>query len=323
MSYKLSWRYKVNKLNNLSKLIGNTPLIRITYRYNNYIRNSYFKCEWYNLTGSIKDRVAYSIIKSSYDNGTLGPSQTIVETTSGNMGISFCAIGRYLGHRVVIFMPKSMSRERKEIIKLYGGELYECDTFEECFFESQKYAVSHSAFLGNQFENIYNIQAHYSTTAIEILEKIPHPKCFVAGVGTSGTLMGVGKKFKEICNSKIIAIEPKSSLILSSGVSQGAHKLQGLSDDIIPMIYDKNIVDDIISISDNDAIAMAQKLSTLLGLGVGISSGANFVGSVLSNIDDTISVFTDDNKKYLSTDLITPTKSALVDSIDLLQYEVI
>ena len=135
--------------------------------------------------------------------------------------------------------------------------------------------------------------------------------------------MGIGKKFKEVSHARIIAIEPKSSLILSSGYSEGSHKLQGLSDDIIPDLYDNNIVDQIVSVSDNDAIAMARKISSTLGIGVGISSGANFIGAVLSNIDNAISVFTDDNKKYVSTDLIFPTKSALVDSIELIDFEVI
>ena len=124
-------------------------------------------------------------------------------------------------------------------------------------------------------------------------------------------------------NTKIIAIEPKSSLILSTGKSKGHHKLQGLADDIVPKLYDPTLVDQVISITDNDAIAMAQKLCAKLGLGVGISSGANFLGAVLSNINNSITVFTDDNKKYISTDLTTATKSQLVDDIKLLSFSVV
>ena len=311
----------MNKLLNLEKMIGNTPLIRIKYRYKKTIRFSYFKCEWYNLTGSIKDRVALSIIKSAYAENKLHIGQTIVETTSGNMGISFSAIGKYLGHKVAIFMPRNMCNERKELIKLYGAELHEYNTFNQCFENAKIYADSHNGFLTSQFSNINNLYSHYNSTANEILEKIPTPKCFVAGVGTAGTLMGVGKKLKEVANTKIIALEPKSSLILSSGVSQGSHKLQGLSDDIVPDLYDCSIVDQIVSVADNDAICMAQKLSSQLGLGVGISGGANFIGTVLSNCN-TISIFPDDNKKYISTDLVSNYSSKLVDNIDLIDYEV-
>ena len=313
----------MDKISSLEKMIGNTPLISIKYRYLNKDHTIYFKCEWYNLTGSIKDRVALNIIKSAYAERLLSPGQTIVETTSGNMGISFSAIGKYLGHKVVIFMPHNMSSERKELIKLYGAELHECNSFDECFASAKIYAATHNAFQTNQFANTDNLYAHYNTTANEILEKIPTPQCFVAGVGTAGTLMGIGKKFKEVSHARIIAIEPKSSLILSNGYSKGIHKLQGLSDDIIPDLYDNTIVDQIVSVSDNDAIAMARKISSTLGIGVGISSGANFIGAVLSNIDNAISVFTDDNKKYVSTDLIFPTKSELVDSIELIDFEVI
>lgn len=312
----------MNKLSNLEKMIGNTPLIKIKYKYKGNIRYSYFKCEWYNLTGSIKDRVALGIIKSAYAEKKLHCGQTIVETTSGNMGISFSAIGKYLGHKVAIFMPSNMSNERKELIKLYGAELHEYSTFHECFENAKIYASTHNGFLTNQFSNINNLYSHYNSTANEILEKTPTPKCFVAGVGTAGTLMGIGKKLKEISNTKIVALEPKSSLILSSGVSQGSHKLQGLSDDIVPDLYDSSIVDQIISVADNDAICMAQKISSHLGLGVGISGGANFIGTVLLD-NDAVSVFPDDNKKYISTDLISNCSSKLVDDIELIDYEVI
>lgn len=313
----------MNRILNLEKLIGHTPMISIKYRYENQIKHVYCKCEWFSLTGSIKDRVALSILKNAYMDGSLSPNQPIVETTSGNMGISFSAIGKYLGHDVIIFMPSQMSRERKELIKLYGATLYECDSFEECFSRAKEYATKHNAYLTLQFDNPYNTLAHYSTTAMEIVEKIPTPTCFVAGVGTSGTLMGVGSHLKELSSTKIIAIEPKSSLILSSGRSQGEHKIQGLSDDIIPSIYNSGMVDNIISISDEDAIAMARKLSNTLGLGVGISSGANFAGAVLSNIDNAVTIFTDDSKKYITTELVLDTKSNLVDSIDLIDFEVI
>ena len=129
----------MNKINELKKLIGNTPLIKIVYKINGNVKNAYFKLEWYNLTGSIKDRVALSIIEEAYQNGNLKPGQTIVETTSGNMGISFSAIGKYLGHKVVIFMPKFMSKERQELLKLFGAELHLTESFEEAFVKAKEY----------------------------------------------------------------------------------------------------------------------------------------------------------------------------------------
>ncbi len=311
------------KISNLKKLIGNTPLVQIKYKYLGKIRNAYFKLEYYNLTGSAKDRVALSILTNALLDGSLKPNQTIVETTSGNMGISFSAIGSYLGHKVVIFMPKHLSDERKALLKLYGAELHLTNDFNEAFVKAKEYAKTHNAYLTKQFDNIYNVQAHYTTTAVEIAQVVPSPKYFLAGVGTAGTLMGVGSYLKNKYGTKVIALEPLSSKILSLGVSLGHHKLQGLSDEIVPSIYDPSLVDSIVSVADNDAIAMAQKLARELGLGVGISSGANFVGCVLTGKNNVISVFTDDNKKYLSCDLVKPTQSHLVDNIELLGMKVL
>lgn len=313
----------MREINDIKKLVGNTPLIKINFEYNNKRFSNYFKAEWYSLTGSIKDRVALSIFKNGYKNGTLKKGQEVVEVTSGNMGISLTAIGKYLGHNITIFMPKFMSVERKQILKLYGANLIETDSFEDAFNKSEIYAKENNAFLAHQFENKDNFLAHYSTTAKEILEQAETINGFIAGVGTSGTLTGIGTKLKEKLGIKIFALEPKSSLILSTGKSQGKHKLQGLSDEIIPKLYNKNLVDEIISVSDEDAIAMAQKLSRELGLGVGISSGANFIGSVLTNLNSVVSVFPDDNKKYLSTDLAVPITTPLVDSIRIINYEII
>ncbi len=310
-------------INDVKKLVGNTPLIKINFEYNNKQFSNYFKAEWYNLTGSIKDRVALSIFENGYKNGTLRKGQEVVEVTSGNMGISLTAIGKYLGHTITIFMPKFMSIERKQILKLYGANLIETENFEEAFEKSEKFAKENNAFLAHQFENKDNFLAHYTTTAKEILDQAETINGFIAGVGTSGTLSGIGKKLKEKLDVIIFALEPKSSLILSTGKSQGKHKLQGLSDEIIPKLYNKNLIDEIISVSDEDAIAMAQKLSGELGLGVGISSGANFIGSVLTNLNNIVSVFPDDNKKYLSTDLAIPISTPLVDSIRLINYEII
>ena len=194
------------KFNSLKNLIGKTPLIRITYKYNGVIKTACCKAEWYNLSGSIKDRVAYYILKKAYEDGTLTKDKTIVEVTSGNMGISFAAISRYLGNKMVAVMPKFMSIERFKILKMYGAELDLTDGFEEAFIEAETYK---DCFLPHQFENKYNALAHYETTAPEIEVQTDKYPCFIAGVGTAGTLNGCGRFFKEKHNSISVIIGPE------------------------------------------------------------------------------------------------------------------
>lgn len=292
----------------MDNLIGNTPLIKITYKYNDVVRSMYAKLEYYNYTGSIKDRIAYYIINKSYEDGTLKKGMPIIEATSGNTGISFSALGRYYGHDVHIFMPDWVSNERKNIMKFYGAKVYLVSRdeggFKECIKRADELSKKINGFRPNQFDNIKNVEAHYKTTGMEILNKVDNVEAFVSGIGTGGTLMGVGKRLKEYDNSKkIIAIEPDTLQILSKGEINGTHKIEGIGDDFIPSLVDRKLIDDIISINDEDAINMSRLLAKKFGLGVGISSGANFLGCVLSKYDNTVTVFTDDMKKYLSTDL--------------------
>ena len=311
------------KFNSLKNLIGKTPLIKIRYKYNGKVLTCCCKAEWYNLSGSIKDRVAYYILKKAYEEKLIDENSTIVEVTSGNMGISFAAISRYLGNKMVAVMPKFMSIERFKILKMYGAELDLTDGFEEAFIEAETYKHK-NCFLPYQFENKYNALAHYETTAPEIEAQTDKYPCFIAGVGTAGTLNGCGRYFKEKHNSKVFALEPLQSSILTLGKSLGSHQIQGLSDEIIPGLYPKDIVDDIIRIDDNDAICMAQKLAKTFGIGVGISSGANFLGCVVSGMDNALTVFADDNKKYLSTALSDNNLSSkFVDEIELIDFEVV
>lgn len=292
----------------MDNLIGNTPLIKITYKYNDVVRSMYAKLEYYNYTGSIKDRIAYYIINKSYRDGTLKKGMPIIEATSGNTGISFSALGRYYGHDVHIFMPDWVSDERKNIMRLYGAKVYLISRdeggFKECIRRADELAKKINGFRPNQFDNIKNVEAHYKTTGMEILNKVNNVEAFVSGIGTGGTLMGVGRRLKEYDkNKKIIAIEPDTLQILSKGDTSGTHKIEGIGDDFIPSLVDRKIIDNIISINDEDAINMARLLAKKFGLGVGISSGANFLGCVLSGYDNASTVFTDDMKKYLSTDL--------------------
>lgn len=330
----------VEKFTALEKLIGNTPLLKINFLYQGKPRSIYAKAEHYNLTGSIKDRMALHILKKAYENGEISKGETIVEATSGNTGISFTAIGRYLGHPVVIYMPDWMSAERKNLIRSYGGEVRLVSKEEGGFLGSiaqcGALAAKEKAFLPCQFSNVENSQAQFESTAPEIETQLAafqvQPVAVVAGVGTGGTIMGLGRYFKEKNpNFKAYPLEPISSPILSSGYKVGKHRIQGISDEFVPDLIKMDQLDDIITVDDGDAIIMAQKLSQELGLGVGISSGANFLGAIIAQdlLEDpqavVVTVFADDNKKYLSTDYV---KEELVKSdflstdVKLLNFEV-
>lgn len=291
------------------ELIGNTPMVKIKYRYQNKIRYVYAKLEYYNYTGSIKDRVAYYIINKSKELGLLKKGQPIVEATSGNTGISLAAIGAYFHHPVHIFMPDWVSEERIKIMRLYGAHVYlvskEEGGFGEAIRRSKELALEIDGFLPKQFENTLNLEAHYLGTAKEIVEQLPEVDAFVSGVGTGGTLMGVAKRLKEYNkNISISALEPEKMPLLSGGNIIGNHKIEGIGDDFIPDLVDQSLIDHIVLIHDEDAINMSRLLAKKLGLGVGISSGANFLASVLTQGKYVTTVFADDAKKYLSTSLV-------------------
>ena len=313
----------------MNKLIGNTPMIKITYKYKNKIKDMYAKLEYYNYTGSIKDRIANYIINESYKDGSLKKGMPIIEATSGNTGISFSALGRLYNHNVHIFMPDWVSSERINIMKMYGANVYlvskEEGGFKECIKRADELSKKINGFRPNQFDNIKNIEAHYNTTGKEIIESLNNINGFVSGIGTGGTLMGVSKRLKEYAkNIKIIAIEPDKLPILSKGINEGSHKIEGIGDDFIPSLVDKDLIDKVIDICDDDAINMSRLLSRKFGLGVGISSGANFLGCVLSDLDNVVTVFTDDMKKYLSTDLskdINKDKNLISNNIELISIK--
>jgi cysteine synthase len=307
------------KLHSISNLIGNTPLLAVEFYYKEKIRTIYAKAENLNMTGSIKDRMALYIIKKAYERGNIKTGAEIIEATSGNTGISFSAIGRALGHRVIIYMPDWMSRERIELIKSLGAKINLVSKEEGGFLGSinraEEYAQSNeNTFLPRQFSNEDNSFAHYETTGPELWWQLRfrslRPDAFVAGVGTGGTIMGVGKYLKEMHpDVKIHPMEPANSPTLTTGHKVGKHRIQGISDEFIPPIVDLKSLDHIVSVDDGDAIIMAQKLAAELGIGVGISSGANFIGALkiqneLGDDSIVVTVFPDDNKKYLSTDLL-------------------
>lgn len=301
-------------------MIGNTPLLEITLRFRGALRKVYAKAEYYNLTGSIKDRVAYHILKKAYENGTINPGDTIAEATSGNTGISFSAMGSYLGHPVVIFMPDWMSRERIALMESYGAKVHLVSHGEGGFLGSirmtRDLAARGGVFLPEQFSNPDNSEAHELFTGEEIVRQLRSfgkvADGVVAGVGTGGTVMGIAKRLKaENADCKVFPLEPSNSPTLSTGYKVGKHRIYGISDEFIPDILKLEETDSVISVDDGDAICMARLLSEKLGIGVGVSSGANFLGCLLAQeqigADSTVvTVFADDNKKYLSTDYSNP-----------------
>ena len=316
----------------MKNLIGNTPMIKIYYKYNNKLNYIYTKLEYYNLTGSIKDRVIYHILNKAINNNKLKENMPLVEATSGNTGISLSAIGAYLKHPVYIFMPDWVSKERLDIMKLYGANVKliskEDGGFKKCIELANKFAKENNGFLTNQFTNLDNVEAHYLTTGKEIVDKIK-VDAFVSGIGTGGTLMGIAKRLKQENNNvKIYALEP-SNMSLIKNNTVGSHKIEGIGDDFIPEIVNLDIIDDVILIDDNDAISMSNKISKNLGIGVGISSGANMLASILIKelgYKNVVTIFPDDNKKYLSTDLTKYEKvneNSILNKIELIEYEVI
>lgn len=313
----------------LKNLIGNTPMIKIDYKFKDRLGSVYAKLEYYNYTGSIKDRLAFYIIKKAKEDGLLKEGQPIVEATSGNTGISLAAVGAFYGHPVHIFMPEWASKERVEIMKLYGAKVYLVSKdvgFKGAIAQSKELAKKIGGFLTEQFDNELNVRMHYEWTALEIKKQLSGVDAFVSGVGTGGTLignaLGLKEKFKNI---KIIAMEPEKMPLLSNGKIIGNHKIEGIGDDFIPGLYDKNLIDQIILINDDDAINMTRILAEKLGLGVGISSGANFLASVLSGYDKVVTIFADDFKKYLSTDLVKTFahEKFISNEVELLGMEII
>ena len=320
----------------LDGLIGNTPLIKIKCKYKKKEINVFTKLEYYNLTGSIKDRVAYYMINEAKKRGKLKERQAIIEATSGNTGISLASIGAYYKHPVYIFMPDWASKERVELMKSYGANIIliskEEGGFIKCVEEAKKLAREKEGFLANQFGNKDNYKAHFETTGKEIVEELKEREetigGFVSGVGTGGTLMGIGDRLKqEYKNIEVVALEPDKMPIISKGEIISQHKIEGIGDDFVPYLLDKEKIDKIILVNDDDAINMSRKLAKELGLGVGISSGANLIAAVelAYKIDKNIvTVFADDNKKYLSTDLskeIDNSKNFKSNEIELIKYE--
>ena len=298
--------------NNIIELIGTTPIIKLNSFNKEDIANIYVKLEKYNIGGSVKDRAALGMIEEAEKQGLLKPNSVIIEPTSGNTGISLAMIGRSKGYKVIIIMPETMSIERRNIIKAFGAELILTEGakgMKGAIEEAERMASENTNyFLPQQFNNYANPKKHYETTAEEILSDFTNLDAFIAGVGTSGTIVGVGKKLKEhFPNIKIIAVEPEASHVLSGG-TPGKHAIQGIGAGFIPKIYDENIIDEVIQISNELSFEFGNKMSKEEGLFLGISSGAAIAAAYeiakrLGKGKNILVISPDGGEKYLSTDM--------------------
>lgn len=291
---------------NILDLIGNTPLIRLKRE------NVYVKAEFLNPGGSIKDRVALSMIEGAEAKGLLKPDSIIVEPTSGNTGIGVALVGRLKGYKVRIVMPENMSEERKKLILAMGAELVLTPAGESIggavALVNQMRDEDPRVFVPQQFENPDNPRVHYEQTARELWRQMSGDiDCFVAGVGSGGTLQGVGKFLKEHRPGvRIVAVEPKNVAALL-GHEPGLHQIQGIGDGFIPAVLDVSLVDEVVEVTDEDAIETTRQLGRDHGLLVGISSGANvwaarqLAGRISGNV---ASVLPDRAERYFSTALM-------------------
>jgi cysteine synthase A len=307
-----------NRIAALAAMVGDSPLIEIKYLHDNKLRRIYAKYESMNMTGSVKDRMALTILDRAYESGEFEPGDTIVEASSGNTGISFAAIGRALGHRVRIYMPDWMSQERVHLMHGLGAEVVPVSSSQGGFIGSVQMTVDYAketpkTYLPRQFDNPVNSEAHEKMTGPEIERQLKMfdrtTDAFVAGVGTGGTVMGVGRYLRSLrSDTQIHPLEPANSPTLRVGKKVGQHRIQGISDEFIPSIVKLDELDEIVDVWDGDAILMAQALCHRLGLAVGISSGANVIGAMklaaeLGDDATVVTVLPDSNKKYLSTSL--------------------
>ena len=295
---------------NILELIGNTPVVKLNLDRDENIADVYVKLEKFNLGGSVKDRAALGMIEAAEKDGLLKPGGTIVEPTSGNTGIALALIGKAKGYNVIITMPESMTIERRNYLKAYGAELVLTDAalgMKGAIAKAEEIVAKNPGyFLPQQFNNPANPAKHYETTAKEIIADFGNTlDAFISGVGTAGTLSGVGKRLKEESpNTKVIAVEPSDSAVLS-GKDAGKHIIQGIGAGFIPGNYDKDLVDEIILISNDEAVDFGVRAGKENGIFVGISSGAAIaaaykVAKQLGKGKKVLAICPDGGEKYLS-----------------------
>lgn len=304
--------------NHISELIGNTPILKL----NNYLSkhslnaNIFAKLEYFNPAGSVKDRIANAMLSKAIEDGILKPDSVIIEPTSGNTGIGLAAIGASLGYQVILTMPETMSIERRNLLKAYGAKVVLTPGslgMKGAINKANELAKEiPNAFIPSQFDNPANPNIHYLTTGPEIYQQLEgNIDIFVAGVGTGGTISGVGKYLKEKNpDIKVVAIEPAASPVLSKGVA-GPHTIQGIGAGFVPNTLDTSIYDEVIAVSNEDAFATSREIAKTEGALVGISSGAAMYGAtVLAKCEENkgkniVVLLPDTGERYLSTALVS------------------
>ncbi len=308
---------QLQRLHDLGSMFCHTPLVEVTCRHRGREHRIFGKYEGFNFSGSIKDRVAFFVLKYSYERGLIKPGDEIVEVTSGNTGIAFAALGRALGHPVHIIMPDWLSAERYALMELYGATVEKVSRAEGGFLGSLERARERAkrpgVFYPDQFSNEFNVLAHQLTTAPEVCAQLASlgrtASVFVAGVGTGGTVMGFARHVRSRgIHCPCHPLEPANSPTLTTGGKKiGSHRLQGISDEFIPALVKLDELAPIVGVDDGDSILLAQQLNRC-GLSVGLSTGANFLGALKllesGNAGGTaVTIFCDSAVKYLSTGL--------------------
>jgi cysteine synthase A len=296
-------------VNRIDELIGNTPIVKLNNPDENRA-DVYVKLEFFNPGGSVKDRIARKMIEAAEQLGELKPGSTIVEPTSGNTGIGIAMVGAAKGYQVVLTMPDTMSMERRNILKAYGAKLYLTEGakgMNGAIAKAEELAKLHGYTMLRQFDNENNTLAHVETTAQEIMADFKEGvDVFVSGVGTGGTLTGVGKVIKQhFPNTRIVAVEPTDSPVLSGGKS-GPHKIQGIGAGFVPSILDVSLIDDIRLVSNEEAFVETRKLAKEQGLFLGVSSGAAIkvacdLAKELGKGKKVLVIAPDNGERYLST----------------------
>ena len=298
----------------LTELIGNTPLLELNkFSTAKELQSPIIaKVEFFNPGGSVKDRIALSMIEEAEKSGALKPGATIIEPTSGNTGVGLALVSAVKGYKLILTMPETMSVERRNLVKAYGAEVKltsGADGMKGAIKAAEELRDSiPGSIILQQFENPANPQKHYDTTGVEIWEQTEGKvDIFVAGVGTGGTVSGIGKRLKENNpNVKIVAVEPKSSAVLN-GKPSGPHKIQGIGAGFVPKIYNNDVVDEVFDVDNDDAIRIGRELARQEGLLVGISSGAAaFAASEIAKRPENagkiiVVLLPDTGERYLST----------------------
>ena len=298
------------------ELIGRTPVVRLNKLVSPDMATVWAKLERQNPGGSVKDRIALAMTLAAERDGRLRPGGVIVEPTSGNTGIGLAMVAAVKGYRCILVMPDTLSVERRKLFQAYGAEMVLTPGslgMKGALARAREIAAeTPGAFMPNQFENPANPDIHYRTTALEILTQVPQLDAFVAGVGTGGTVTGVGRHLKEdIPHVTVVAVEPAESAVLSGGQA-GSHKIQGIGAGFKPQVLDMDVVDEIVLVSSAEALAMTRRLAREEGLLVGISSGAATVAALelarrLGAGKTVVTVFPDTGERYLSTPVFEAT----------------